>query len=143
MHNRNLKFLCNILKIEDFYLFFVYNKIEKIPFDGGGDGMIGLDAIKDDLVLKGNAPETANKEGNLMKKAEGDIASKVHLTLLGDSLYLEYQGQSGIGQVDKQRNIVKIPLNNIKEIKVTSEGHEETMEIKTDKKDFLFIRNHL
>lgn len=84
----------------------------------------------------------ANFVGNLLTEAGGDIANKVSLILSKNSLYLEYKGHAAIGYAEETRNLDKILLTDLKEFLVTSNKNEELVEIKTDKKDFLFVRDN-
>ena len=84
----------------------------------------------------------ANFVGNLLTEAGGDIANKVSLILSKNSLYLEYKGHATIGYAEETRNLDKILLTDLKEFLVTSNKNEELVEIKTDKKDFFFVRDN-
>ena len=84
----------------------------------------------------------ANFVGNLLTEAGGDIANKVSLILSKNSLYLEYKGHAAIGYAEETRNVDKILLSDLKAFLVTSNKNEELIEIKTDKKDFLFVRDN-
>lgn len=84
----------------------------------------------------------ANFVGNLLTEAGGDIANKVSLILSKNSLYLEYKGHAAIGYAEETRNLDKILLTDLKEFLVTSNKNEELVEIKTDKKDFFFVRDN-
>lgn len=84
----------------------------------------------------------ANFVGNLLTEAGGDIANKVSLILSKNSLYLEYKGHAAIGYAEETRNLDKILLSDLKAFLVTSDKNEELIEIKTDKKDFLFVRDN-
>lgn len=111
--------------------------------------MFELNLKNEDILMRITAIKPINNKdiitnfvGNLLTSAGGDIANKVHLILSKDTLYLEYKGHTSIGYVEETRNIDNIPLSNIKEFLVTSDKKEELIEIKTDKKDFLFIRDN-
>lgn len=111
--------------------------------------MFELNLKNEDILMRITAIKPINNKdiitnfiGNLLTSAGGDIANKVHLILSKDTLYLEYKGYTSIGYVEETRNIDNIPLSNIKEFLVTSDKKEELIEIKTDKKDFLFIRDN-
>ena len=84
----------------------------------------------------------ANFVGNLLTEAGGDIANKVSLILSKNSLYLEYKGHAAIGYAEETRNVDKILLSDLKAFLVTSNKNEELVEIKTDKKDFFFVRDN-
>ena len=85
---------------------------------------------------------SANFLGNLITRAGGDIADKVNFILTKDSLYLEYKGHVSIGYAEETRDITKIDLSDLKEFLVTSKENEELIEIKTNKKDLLFVRDN-
>lgn len=111
--------------------------------------MFKLDLKNEDILMRITAIKPISKKdiinnfiGNLLTSAGGDIANKVYLILSKDTLYLEYKGHTSIGYVDETRNIDKIQLSNIKEFLVKSNNNEELIEIKTDKKNFLFVRDN-
>lgn len=111
--------------------------------------MFELNLKNEDILMRITAIKPISKKdiitnfvGNLLTSAGGDIANKVHLILGKDTLYLEYKGHTSIGYIDETRNIDKIPLSNLKEFLVTSNKNEELIEIKTDKKDFFFVRDN-
>lgn len=111
--------------------------------------MFELDLKNEDILMRITAVKPIGKKdiitnfvGNLLTSAGGDIANKVHLILSKDTLYLEYKGHTSIGYVEETRNIDKIPLSNIKEFLVTSNKNKEIIEIKTNKKDFFFVRDN-
>ena len=111
--------------------------------------MFKLNLKNEDILMKITAIKPVTKKdivsnfvGNLLTGAGGDIANKVNLILSKDTLYLEYKGHTSIGYAEETRNLDKILLNDLEEFLVTSNKNEELIEIKTDKKDFLFIRNN-
>jgi len=111
--------------------------------------MFKLNLKNEDILMKITAIKPVTKKdivsnfvGNLLTGAGGDIANKVNLILSKDTLYLEYKGHTSIGYAEETRNLDKISLSDLKAFLVTSNKNEELIEIKTDKKDFLFIRNN-
>ena len=84
-----------------------------------------------------------NFVGNLLTSAGGDVSDTVYLILTKDLLYLEYKGHASIGYVEETRNVEKILLNDLKEFSVRANKNEELIEINTDKKNFLFIRDNI
>ena len=112
--------------------------------------MFKLNLKNEDILMKLTAIKPITKKdilsnfvGNLLTGAGGDIADKVNLILSKDTLYLEYKGHAAIGYAEETRNLYNIILSDLKEFLVTSNKNEELIEIKTDKKDFLFIRNNI
>ena len=111
--------------------------------------MFNLNLESEDILMKITGIEPVNKKdvvtnfiGNLLTPAGGDIANKVSLILSKDTLYLEYKGHTSIGYAEETRNVDKILLSDLKAFLVTSDKNEELIEIKTDKKDFLFVRDN-
>ena len=84
----------------------------------------------------------ANFIGNLLTRAGGDIADKVYIILTEDTLYLEYIGHAAIGYGEEIRDIEEIPLSDLKDFSVKGDKNEELIEVKTIKKDFLFMRDN-
>ncbi|WP_370832159.1 hypothetical protein [Clostridium sp.] len=111
--------------------------------------MFKLSLKDEDILVKITVRKpVTNKEvvnnfiGNILTGAGGDIADKVYLILTNDTLYLEYKGHAAIGYAEEIRNVDNISLSDLKEFLVTSNKNEELIEIKTSKKDFLFIRDN-
>lgn len=111
--------------------------------------MFNLNLKDEDILMKITATKpvtkkdvVANLVGNLITRAGGDIADKVHLILTKDTLYLEYMGHAAIGYAEETRDLEKILLSDLKGFLVTSNKNEEIIEIKTTKKDFSFIRDN-
>ncbi|MDU5262004.1 MAG: hypothetical protein E6176_06180, partial [Clostridium celatum] len=111
--------------------------------------MFKLSLKDEDILVKITVRKpVTNKEvvnnfiGNILTGAGGDIADKVYLILTNDTLYLEYKGHAAIGYAEEIRNLDNISLSDLKEFLVTSNKNEELIEIKTSKKDFLFIRDN-
>ncbi|GEM_PF-2182833 len=106
--------------------------------------------LKDkDIVMKITAVRPVTKKdvvvnfvGNLLTRAGGDIADKVYLILTEDTLYLEYRGHAAIGYGEEIRDIKEIPLSDLKDFSVKGDKNEELIEVKTTKKDFLFMRDN-
>ena len=103
--------------------------------------MFKLSLKDEDILVKITVRKpVTNKEvvnnfiGNILTGAGGDIADKVYLILTNDTLYLEY--------AEEIRNVDNISLSDLKEFLVTSNKNEELIEIKTSRKDFLFIRDN-
>ena len=84
----------------------------------------------------------ANFVGNLLTRAGGDIADKVYIILTEDTLYLEYRGHTAIGYGEEIRGIEEIPLSDLKDFSVKGDKNEELIEVKTIRKDFLFMRDN-
>ena len=84
----------------------------------------------------------ANFVGNLLTRAGGDIADKVYIILTEDTLYLEYRGHAAIGYGEEIRGIEEIPLSDLKDFSVKGDKNEELIEVKTIRKDFLFMRDN-
>lgn len=107
-------------------------------------------SLKDkDIIMKITAvrPVTqkdvvANFVGNLLTRAGGDIADKVYLILTEDTLNLEYRGHAAIGYGEEIRDLEEIPLSDLNDFSVKGDKNEELIEVKTTKKDFLFIRDN-
>ena len=111
--------------------------------------MFNLNLKNEDILMKITVIKPVTKKdvitnfvGNLITSAGGDIANKVSLILSKDTLYLEYKGHAAIGYAEETRNVDKILLSDLKAFLVTSNKNEELIEIKTDKKDFLFVRDN-
>ncbi|MBS4956820.1 MAG: hypothetical protein KHZ99_07195 [Clostridium sp.] len=111
--------------------------------------MFKLSLKDEDILVKITVRKpVTNKEvvnnfiGNILTGAGGDIADKVYLILTNDTLYLEYKGHAAIGYAEEIRNVDNISLSDLKEFLVTSNKNEELIEIKTSRKDFLFIRDN-
>lgn len=111
--------------------------------------MFNLNLKNEDILMEITVIKPVTKKdvitnfvGNLITSAGGDIANKVSLILSKDTLYLEYKGHAAIGYAEETRNLDKILLSDLKAFLVTSNKNEELIEIKTDKKDFLFIRDN-
>lgn len=111
--------------------------------------MFKLSLKDEDILVKITVRKpVTNKEvvnnfiGNILTGAGGDIAEKVYLILTNDTLYLEYKGHAAIGYAEEIRNVDNISLSDLKEFLVTSNKNEELIEIKTSRKDFLFIRDN-
>lgn len=111
--------------------------------------MFNLNLKNEDILMKITVIKPVTKKdvitnfvGNLITSAGGDIANKVSLILSKDTLYLEYTGHAAIGYAEETRNLDKILLSDLKAFLVTSDKNEELIEIKTDKKDFLFVRDN-
>ena len=111
--------------------------------------MFNLNLKNEDILMKITVIKPVTKKdiiinlvGNIIMGPNGDIANKVSLILSKDTLYLEYKGHAAIGYAEETRNLVKIILTDLKEFLVTSNKNEELVEIKTDKKDFFFVRDN-
>lgn len=111
--------------------------------------MFNLNLKNEDILMKitvrkpvSNKDVIVNFIGNLLTEAGGDVADKVTLMLSNDALYLEYKGHAAIGFAEETRDIDKILLSDLKAFLVTSDKNEELIEIKTNKKDLLFVRNN-
>ena len=76
--------------------------------------------------------------GNMFTFAGGDIASKVFLTLTKDVLYIRYIGRCTIGYANEVRNLVQIPLNELKEFSVEIVDGMENLHMGANKKEFHF-----
>ena len=111
--------------------------------------MFNLNLKNEDILMKITVIKPVTKKdiiinlvGNIIMGPNGDIANKVSLMLSKDTLYLEYKGHAAIGYAEETRNLDKILLSDLKAFLVTSDKNEELIEIKTDKKDFLFVRDN-
>lgn len=111
--------------------------------------MFNLNLKNEDILMKITVIKPVTKKdiiinlvGNIIMGPNGDIANKVSLILSKDTLYLEYKGHAAIGYAEETRNVDKILLSDLKAFLVTSNKNEELIEIKTDKKDFLFVRDN-
>ena len=111
--------------------------------------MFNLNLKNEDILMKITVIKQVTKKdiiinlvGNIIMGPNGDIANKVSLILSKDTLYLEYKGHAAIGYAEETRNVDKILLSDLKAFLVTSNKNEELIEIKTDKKDFLFVRDN-
>lgn len=111
--------------------------------------MFNSDLKDKDIVMKITAvrPVTkkdvvANFVGNLLTRAGGDIADKVYLILTEDTLYIEYKGHAAIGYGEEVRNLEEISLSDLKGFSVKADQNEELIEVKTDKKAFIFMRDN-
>lgn len=111
--------------------------------------MFNLNLKNEDILMKITVIKPVTKKdiiinlvGNIIMGPNGDIANKVSLILSKDTLYLEYKGHAAIGYAEETRNVDKILLSDLKAFLVTSDKNEELIEIKTDKKDFLFVRDN-
>ena len=111
--------------------------------------MFKLNLKDEDILMKITVRKSVTKKdvvanfvGNILTRAGGDIADKVYLILTNDTLYLEYKGHAAIGYAEETRELKNIPLSDLKEFLVTSDKNEELIEIKTSKKDFIFIRDN-
>ena len=112
--------------------------------------MFKLNLQDEDILMKITARKLVNKKdvvsnfiGNLLTGAGGDIADKVYLILTNDTLYLEYKGHAAIGYAEETRCLEELPLKELKEFSITANKNEELIEIKTDKKDFIFVRDNI
>ena len=111
--------------------------------------MFKLNLQDEDILMKITATKLVNKKdvvsnfiGNLLTGAGGDIADKVYLILTNDTLYLEYKGHAAIGYAEETRGLEELPLKELKEFSITANKNEEFIEIKSDKKDFIFVRDN-
>lgn len=111
--------------------------------------MFNLNLKNEDILMNITVIKPVTKKdiitnfvGNLITRSGGDIANKVYLILSKDALYLEYKGHTAIGYAEETRDLTKILLSDLKAFLVTSDKNEELIEIKTDKKDFLFVRDN-
>ncbi|WP_195245583.1 hypothetical protein [Clostridium celatum] len=111
--------------------------------------MFKLNLQDEDILMKITAAKLVNKKdvvynfiGNLLTGAGGDIADKVYLILTNDTLYLEYKGHAAIGYAEETRGLEELPLKELKKFSITANKNEELIEIKTDKKDFVFVRDN-
>ena len=111
--------------------------------------MFNLNLKNEDILMEITVIKPVTKKdiiinlvGNIIMGPNGDIANKVSLILSKDTLYLEYKGHAAIGYAEETRNVDKILLSDLKAFLVTSNKNEELIEIKTDKKDFLFVRDN-
>ena len=111
--------------------------------------MFNLNLKNEDILMKITVIKPVTKKdiiinlvGNIIMGPNGDIANKVSLILSKDTLYLEYKGHAAIGYAEETRNVDKILLSDLKAFLVTSNKNEELIEIKTDKKDFFFVRDN-
>ena len=111
--------------------------------------MFNLNLKNEDILMKITVIKPVTKKdiiinlvGNIIMGPNGDIANKVSLIFSKDTLYLEYKGHAAIGYAEETRNLDKILLTDLKEFLVTSNKNEELVEIKTDKKDFFFVRDN-
>ena len=111
--------------------------------------MFNLNLKNEDILMKITVIKPVTKKdiiinlvGNIIMGPNGDIANKVSLILSKDTLYLEYKGHAAIGYAEETRNVDKILLSDLKAFLVTSNKNEELIEIKTEKKDFLFVRDN-
>lgn len=111
--------------------------------------MFNLNLKNEDILMNITVIKPVTKKdiitnfvGNLITRAGGDIANKVSLILSKDALYLEYKGHAAIGYAEETRDLAKILLSDLKAFLVTSDKNEELIEIKTDKKDFFFVRDN-
>lgn len=111
--------------------------------------MFKLNVKDEDILMKIIATKSvttkdvvANFIGNILTRAGGDIANKVSLILTNDTLYLEYKGHSAIGYAEETRDIDEILLKDLKGFLVKTNKNEELIEIKTEKKNFIFIRDN-
>lgn len=112
--------------------------------------MFKLNLKDEDILMKIIVKKIATKKdvvtnfvGNLLTAAGGDVANTVYLILTKDILYLEYKGHASIGYAEETRNVEKILLDDLKEFSVSANKNEELIEINTDKKHFLFIRDNI
>ena len=112
--------------------------------------MFKLNLKDEDILMKIVVKKIVTKKdvvtnfvGNLLTSAGGDVSDTVYLILTKDLLYLEYKGHASIGYVEETRNVEKILLNDLKEFSVRANKNEELIEINTDKKNFLFIRDNI
>ena len=111
--------------------------------------MFDLNLKDEEILMKMTSRKVITKKdiamnflGNLLTGAGGDIADNVNFILTKDSLYLEYKGHVSIGYAEETRDITKIDLCDLKEFLVTSKENEELIEIKTNKKDLLFVKDN-
>lgn len=112
--------------------------------------MFKLNLKDEDILMKIVVKKIVTKKdvvtnfvGNLLTSAGGDVADAVYLILTKDILYLEYKGHASIGYAEETRDVEKILLNDLKEFSVRANKNEELIEINTDKKNFLFIRDNI
>lgn len=111
--------------------------------------MFNLNLNKDDIIMRitvmkpvGKKDVVANFVGNLLTRAGGDVAYKVHLILTNNFIYLEYIGHAAIGYAEETRDIDKIKLEDLKEFLVEAKDDEELIKITTTKKEYCFNRNN-
>ncbi|MEN8077542.1 hypothetical protein ABFP60_11320 [Clostridioides difficile] len=111
--------------------------------------MFKLNLENEDILMKISAVKPTTKKdvvvnfiGNLLTMAGGDIADIVHLILSKDALYLEYKGHAAIGYAEETRNVDRILLDDLESFLVTANENKELIEIKSDKKYLLFIRDN-
>ncbi|MDZ5253641.1 hypothetical protein [Clostridium sp. LIBA-8841] len=111
--------------------------------------MFKLNLNEEEILMKitvmksvSNKDVAMNFIGNLITRAGGDVAYKIHLILTRDSLYLEHIGHVSLGYAEETRNIDQIPFKDLKEFSVTTKGEEEEVKIITTNKEFNFFRDN-
>lgn len=83
-----------------------------------------------------------NLAGNLLTGAGEDSVDKVNLILTKKYLYLNYKRNALIGNLEEISDIVRIPLENMKEFLVRHNEIKEVITIKTDEETYYFIRDN-
>ena len=111
--------------------------------------MFKLNLNEEEILMKitvmkpvSNKDVAINFIGNLITRAGGDVAYKVHLILTRDALYLEHIGHASLGYAEETRNIDPIPFKDLKEFSVTTKDKEEEVKIITTNKEFNFFRDN-
>lgn len=111
--------------------------------------MFKLNLNEEEILMKitvmkpvSNKDVAINFIGNLITRAGGDVAYKVHLILTRDALYLEHIGHASLGYAEETRNIDPIPFKDLKEFSVTTKDKEEEVKIITINKEFNFFRDN-
>lgn len=111
--------------------------------------MFKLNLNEEEILMKitvmkpvSNKEAAINFIGNLITRAGGDVAYKIHLILTKDALYLEHIGHASLGYAEETRKIDQIPFKDLKEFLVTTKGEEEEVKIVTTNKEFNFFRDN-
>lgn len=115
--------------------------------------MFNLNLREDEILMKitvnkdvTNRDTAMNFIGNMITRAGGDVASKVHVILTKNTIYLEYIGHVSLGYAEETRKIEEIQFNDLKEFVVTAketeEGLKEEIKITTKNEELIFLRNN-
>lgn len=80
--------------------------------------------------------------GNLLSGAGEDSVDKVNLILTKEYLYLHYKRNALIGNLEEISDIIRLPLENIKEFSVKHNEIKEVITIKTNEENYHFIRDN-
>lgn len=111
--------------------------------------MFKLNLNEEEILMKITAMKSvSNKDvamnfiGNLITRAGGDVAYKVHLILTRDSLYLEHIGHASLGYAEETREIDQILFKDLREFSVSNKDDEELIKIVTTNKEFNFVRDN-